>query len=499
MSRLSTVLAFDLGAGSGRAFIGQLISDEGKSPKLEMQEIHRFPNQAIHVGDHLHWDILRLLHEVKTGIRKAFQTGYRPETIGIDTWGVDFGLVDANGELLGNPYHYRDRQTDGMIQEIITRIGTDELYQQTALQNMPFNTIYQLFAMNQASSVQLGVAKHFLMISDLLAYLLTGRRTNEYTMATTTQLVHPTGRTWNTSLMDLLLIPSQLFSDPIQPGEIIGPLTANVCVELGAVPIDVIAAAHDTASAVVAIPAGEEPFAYLVCGTWNMLGTELNKPLINAETAKLAFSNEGGAYGTIQLLKSIMGLWIIQECKREWEEDGNEISYSELVLQAREASAFSCLINPDDLRFYSPHGMVERIQAFCRETGQHVPVSEGEVIRCVIESLALRYRYTLEELEQLTGNRFGGMHMVGGGSQNELLCQSTASAIGRPVWVGPIEASAIGNVLTQLITSGHCLDLADARRLVKESFPVVVYEPQIDLAWEEAYEQFIQLLERCKG
>ncbi|MFC5529635.1 rhamnulokinase [Cohnella yongneupensis] len=497
MSRLSTVLAFDLGAGSGRAFIGELISDEGTTPKLGMQEIHRFPNHAIHVGDHLHWDILRLLHEVKTGIRKAHQAGYRPETIGVDTWGVDFGLLDANGELLGNPYHYRDRQTDGMIERINARIGADELYEQTGLQNMPFNTIYQLFAMSQARSVQLGVAEHFLMISDLLAYLLTGRRTNEYTMATTTQLLHPVNRAWNTALMDSLSIPSRIFSDPIQPGEIIGPLTANVCAELGVVPIDVIAAAHDTASAVVAIPAGDEPFAYLVCGTWNLLGTELTEPLINAESAKLTFSNEGGAYGTVQLLKSIMGLWIIQECKREWEEAGNAISYSELALQAREAPAFSCLINPDDLRFYSPNSMVDTIQAFCRETGQHVPISKGEVIRCVIESLALRYRYTLEELEQLTGNRFGGLHMVGGGSQNELLCQLTAGAIGRPVWVGPIEASAIGNVLTQLITSGHCLNLADARRLVKESFPVIVYEPQIDLPWEEAYERFIQLLERC--
>ncbi|BBI31528.1 rhamnulokinase [Cohnella abietis] len=494
MSRQTAVLAFDLGAGSGRAFIGEWIKDEGTPPKLEMQEIHRFPNQAIHVGDHLHWDILRLLHEVKTGIRYAYHAGYQPESIGIDTWGVDFGLLDVNGELLGNPYHYRDRQTEGKIEEVTERIGAVELYQQTGLQNMPFNTIYQLYAMSQSRSVQLGVARHLLMISDLLAYLLTGRRAIEYTMATTTQLFHPSKRVWNTSLMDALSIPSRLFSEPIQPGDTIGPLTANVCEELGVAPIDVIAAAHDTALAVVAVPAGDEPFAYLVCGTWNVLGTELAEPLINADTARLAFSNEGGAFGTIQLLKTLMGLWIIQECKREWEEGGNAISYAELALQARKAPAFVSFINPDDLRFYPPHGMVGRIQAFCQETGQHVPVSEGEVMRCVIESLALRYRYTLEELELVTGSRFGGLHMVGGGIQNELLCQLTASAIGRPVWVGPTEASVIGNMLTQLIASGKCQNLADARRLVKGSFPVTVYEPQIDVPWEEAYERFILLL-----
>ncbi|MFC5651061.1 rhamnulokinase family protein [Paenibacillus solisilvae] len=495
--KLSTVLAFDLGASSGRALIGEMIAVEGEGLKLEVKEIHRFPNQAIHVGNHIHWDILRLFQEVKTGILKTYQEGYRANTLGIDSWGVDFGLLDESGELLGNPYHYRDQQTNGLVEELAEFIGVEELYLQSGLQNMPFNTIYQLFAMVKTGSPKLDAGRDLLMIPDLIAYMLTGRKTCEYTTATTTQLFHPVLKTWNKSLMETVGIPSRIFIEPFMPGDRIGPLAPEVCEELSVDPINVIAVAtHDTASAIAAVPAGEDPFAYLVCGTWSLLGTELSEPLLSPQTIKWAYSNEGGAGNTFQLLKNIMGLWIVQECKREWEERGGTSDYPGLMRQARAAPAFQALIDPDDSQFYTPHGMVDKIRSYCRKTWQKEPVTEGEIIRCVLESLSLRYRHTLEQLEKLTGRSFSGLHLVGGGVQNGLLCQLTANAIGRQVWAGPVEASAIGNMLVQLIASGLCRDLNEARFLVKNSFPLMVYEAQGDLLQEEAYERFKKLIQK---
>jgi rhamnulokinase len=492
MTTSTTVLAFDMGASSGRALVGQFNVDAEGQSKLQVTEIHRFPNHAIQVGDHVHWDILRLLHEMKKGIRLAFQGGYAPETFGIDTWGVDFGLLDANGELLGNPYHYRDSHTEGLIEEVNALIGQEVLFQQSGLQFMPFNTLYQLYAMKKAGSPKLDVAKTLLLTPDLLAYLLTGVKVCEFTMATTTQLFHPTAQSWNTELMDRLGIPSDLFLNPIQPGTLIGPLSPSVSAELGVPAIQAVAVGtHDTESAIAAVPAGDEPFAFLVCGTWSLLGTEMNGPLLSSVTMQLDFSNEGGVGGTYQLLKNIMGLWVLQECKREWDEQGKEISFPELVRMAEQAEPFRSLIHPDDPRFFSPFGMVGKIQAFCQETGQPIPQTEGEIIRCILESLALRYRQALEQAEQLTSTRYGGLHMVGGGIQNQLLCQFTANALGRPVWAGPIEASAIGNMLLQLVALGRCKDLRGARELVAASFPIDVYEPENDSNWTKAYVTFL--------
>ncbi|GGG77248.1 rhamnulokinase [Paenibacillus radicis (ex Gao et al. 2016)] len=494
---LSTVLAFDLGASSGRALIGKLMQAEDGQRELKVEEIHRFPNHAIGVGGHLHWDILRLLHEMKKAIRKAFQEGHRPETFGIDTWGVDFGLIDANGELLGNPYHYRDPQTEGLIEEVIGMVGKEALFQQGGLQFMPFNTIYQLYAMRKAASPKLDAASSLLLTPDLLVYFLTGRKVCEFTMATTTQLYHPEQQAWNTELMDRLGIPSGIFLDPIHPGTRIGSLTPEVCEELDVPPIEAVAVAtHDTESAVAAVPAGEGAFAYLVCGTWSLLGTELDQPLVTAEAMAHDFSNEGGAFGKYQLLKNIMGLWILQECKREWDESGNVISFAELVDLASQAIPFRSLINPDDARFFGPSDMVEKVRSFCAETWQPVPETEAEIARCIMESLALKYRHALEKMEQLTGNAYAGMHMVGGGIQNRLLCRLTAGALGRPVWAGPVEASAIGNMLMQLVAQGHCSSLAEARELSAASFPVETYLPDEAEAdvWNEAYEAYKQLL-----
>ncbi len=498
MTLVTTVLAFDLGASSGRALIGQLFEDDGQT-KLDVLEIHRFPNHAIQVGHHLHWDILRLLREIKSGIRKAFQQGYNPQTFGIDTWGVDFGLLDANGELIANPYHYRDPQTDGLIEEVAELIGKEALYEQGGLQFMPFNTIYQLFAMKKANSPKLEIAHTLLLTPDLLTYFLTGKKVCEFTMATTTQLFIPEKKIWNIELMERLGIPNRIFIDPIQPGQFVAPLTLEVCEELDVPPIIAVAVGtHDTESAIAAVPTMKEQFAYLVCGTWSLLGTERAHPLLSPEAMALDFSNEGGVGGTYQLLKNIMGLWILQECKREWEEHGNEISYSELVVAAEQVEAFQSLINPDDLRFYSPNDMIKKIQSFCRETGQQVPESEGEITRCILESLAFRYRQALEQMENLTNNRFEGLHMVGGGIQNELLSQFTANALGRSVWAGPVEASAIGNMLMQLIALEKFNNLQEARGLISRSFPLSTYKPSETEQWEVAYHSYTCLLNKSK-
>lgn len=493
----ATVLAFDLGASSGRALIGQLATaGEAGGRQLYIKEIHRFPNHAIQVGSHLHWDILRLLHEMKKAMRIAAQEGYRPQTFGIDTWGVDFGLLDANGELVGNPYHYRDSQTEGLIEELNGLLGEYELYRQGGLQFMPFNTIYQLYAMRKANSPKLDIAETLLLTPDLLAYLLTGRKVCEFTMATTTQLFHPERQAWNVPLMERLGIPPKLFLDPIQPGEKIGPLREEVCTELGIDPMEAIAVGtHDTESAIAAVPAVAGTFAYLVCGTWSLFGTELDAPLVTEAAMELQLSNEGGVGGKYQLLKNIMGLWILQECKREWDEEGMELSYASLAEQAGEAAPLRSLIDPDDQRFYAPGGMVGKVRAYCRETGQPEPGSAGEVVRCILESLALRYRSALEQVQALAGTSYAGLHMVGGGIQNELLCAMTANALRLPVWAGPVEASSIGNMLVQLIAEGHCADLQQARRLVAASFAVTTYEPEVEAGeqWEAAYAVFRQL------
>ncbi|WP_372629827.1 rhamnulokinase family protein [Cohnella sp.] len=492
MTKGAAVLAFDMGASSGRALVGRLTEGDNGRSRLEVTEVHRFPNHAIQVGKHLHWDTLRLLHEMKKSIRFAFQKGYEPATFGIDTWGVDFGLLDANGELLGNPYHYRDPHTEGLIEEVSGLVGQRALFEQSGLQFMPFNTLYQLYAMVKAASPKLEVAKTLLLTPDLLAYLLTGVKSCEFTMATTTQLFDPGKQAWNVELMDRLGIPSHLFLEPVQPGTIVGPLSPEVQEELGVPAIRAVAVGtHDTESAIAAVPAGDEPFAFLVCGTWSLLGTEMDGPLLSPETMKLEFSNEGGVGGTYQLLKNIMGLWLLQECKREWDEQGKEIGFPELVRLARQAAPFRSLVHPDDPRFFSPGGMADKIRSFCAETNQPIPQSEGEIVRCILESLALRYRQALEQAEQLTGRVYGGLHMVGGGIQNELLCGFTANAIGKPVWAGPVEASAIGNMLMQLVALGECKDLKEARELVAASFPVDVYEPEADAGWAEAYGTFL--------
>lgn len=486
-----SALAFDIGAGSGRALIGECIRGDDGRLALKLTEVHRFPNEPVQVGPHLHWDILRILQEIKNGIRKAYQAGFEPVSFGIDTWGVDFGLLDRNGELLGAPYHYRDTQTQGMVEELSRLIGEGRLFLKSGLQFMPFNTIYQLYAMKKMHSPKLDMAHTLLLTPDLLAYLLTGVKVCEFTMATTTGLFHPGTRAWNKPLMEQLGLPAAAFLDPVLPGTRVGALTEAVGRELGVPQLAAVAVgSHDTESAAAAVPAAGERFAYLVCGTWSLLGTELPEALLTPEAQAFQFSNEGGVGGVYQLLKNIMGLWLLQECKRGWDHDPQTAeTFAELVELAAAAPPFRSLIDPDDLRFLNPPDMEREIGAFCAESGQPVPRTQGEIVRCILESLALRYRMVLEQMELLTGNVYDGLHMVGGGIQNELLCSFTAGAFGRPVWAGPVEASAIGNLLVQFQTSGTIGGAREGKELVRRSFAIRTYVPDEGsaAAWEEAY------------
>ncbi|WP_274364357.1 rhamnulokinase [Paenibacillus thermotolerans] len=481
-----SILAYDLGASSGRALLGRLTDR-----KIEVEELHRFPNDPVQVGGRLHWDILRLYHEIKQGLLKAKHQGANVRSLGIDSWAVDFGLVGTGGELLGNPYHYRDSHTDGAMEKLFAEIPPSDIFSRTGIQFLPFNTIFQLYALKRAGSPLLREAERFLMIPDLLRYFLTGETANEFTNATTTQLYNPIDGRWDSELLRRLQLPETLFGAVVQPGTQVGTLRSSVREELGVGGIPVIAVAeHDTGSAVVAVPATERSFAYLSCGTWSLMGTEVTSPVINGTAQRLNFTNEGGAYGTFRLLKNIMGLWILQESRREWERAGATYTFPELVALAEQAPEFGTFIDPDDSVFMPPGDMPERIRSYALRTGQKPPEGPGETVRCILESLALKYRYVFEMTERLSGQSFGGLHMVGGGINNTLLCGWTASAIGKPVWAGPTEGSAIGNLAVQWIARGELSDIREARSVIRESFPVAVYEPQQQDAWNEAYGRF---------
>lgn len=486
---MTSVLAFDLGASSGRALIGTL---QGR--RLVVEEIHRFANEPVLIGNRLHWDILRLFHHIKQGIIKAKHLGYMPASIGIDSWAVDYGLLDSSGELLGNPYHYRDTRTDGVMEQVLTLLPREEIFQHTGIQFLPFNTLYQLVAQKKQNPERLAQAKHLLMIPDLLRYFLTGEIKSEFTNATTTQLYNPALGDWDPHLLTKLGLPRNLFAEIVQPGTIIGQLQASICAELEVPSVPVIAVAeHDTGSAVAAIPADDDDFAYLICGTWSLLGTEIRDALTHEQALQENFTNEGGVDGTYRLLKNIMGLWIVQECRSHWEKRGVTLSFEQMVQEASSASGFVSFIDPDHLMFLHPSDMPALVQAYCSQTGQPVPQERGEILRCVFESLALKYRYVYERTEALSGKHFSGLHMAGGGIHNRLLCQFTANALSRPVWAGPSEASAIGNILVQYRTLGQISGIGEARQIVRESFSLETYVPEEQEQWSKAYERFLHM------
>lgn len=486
-----SVLAFDLGASGGKVLSGELVDG-----KLVTLEIHRFANEPVQVGKHLYWDILRLFHEIKQGLLKAKWQGVNDiASMGIDTWGVDYGLIGSNGQLLSNPIHYRDPYTAGMMEKVRDIVPDQEMFGRVGIQFMSINTIYQLVAMSQDPHSPIHQADSLLMIPDLLRYFLTGEKTNEFTIASTSQLVNAKTMDWDWKLIAKLGLNEQLFRDIVQPATVAGRLTKAISEELSIEQIPVVAVGeHDTASAVVATPATDEYFAYLSCGTWSLIGTEMSQPVLTERARELNFTNEGGIGRSYRMLKNIMGLWLLQECKRVWERAGQSFTYPELIAAAERTSAFHSFVDPDDEMFLNPADMPAQIQHYCRQTNQPIPEQPGEFVRCIIESLALKYRYALELIEELADRQFNGLHMVGGGIQNELLCQFTANALSRQVWAGPIEASAIGNMMTQYIALGKVATLAEARQIVATSFPMQTYQPQHIDEWKEAYERFRQVI-----
>lgn len=487
------VLAVDLGAGSGRCIVGE-VGGEG----VRLTEVHRFRNVPVRLPTGLHWDVLHLFHHLVLGLRRAGRDGPLA-SVGVDTWGVDFALLDRAGALVGNPYHYRDPRTEGMLEEVTRRIPREELYRRTGIQFLPINTLVQLMAMVVRRDPALEAASRFLMVSDLFAYWLAGEAVCEYTNATTTQCYDAERGTWALDLLERLGIPGRLFPPIVPPGTVLGPLHPALREEGGEASIQVVLpASHDTASAVAAVPASGASFAYISSGTWSLVGTELPSPHITPESLAFGFTNEGGAFGRICFLKNVTGLWLLEEARRRWAEEGEEVSYETLLAEAEAAPAAACFVNPDDARFLRPGDVPARLRELCRETGQPVPRTRGEVVRCILESLALRYRWVLDGLDRVLGSRAEVVHVVGGGSRNRLLCQLTAEATGRPVEAGPQEATALGNVLVQLHALGEVAP-GDVRALARRSTALEVYEHRDRARWEEAYGRFCRLLREGGG
>ncbi|MDE2127714.1 MAG: rhamnulokinase [Armatimonadetes bacterium] len=481
-------LAFDIGAESGRALVGAFDGD-----RLTLDEAHRFANGGQQQGDWLVWDAPALFAALKAGLTKAAHTyGSAIASLGIDTWGVDFGLVGRDGALLAPARHYRDAGNEGMPEAAFEIVPRAELFATTGIQFLQFNSLFQLLYLKQRRPELLAQTHRLLMMPDLLAYWFTGESGAERTIASTTQMVDAATGDWARGLLERLGLPTAILPEICPSGAVRGSLTRAVTEETGADALRYVAPAeHDTGSAVVAVPMDCEDSVWISSGTWSLMGVELEAPRISPETLRSNFTNEAGVFGTTRLLKNIMGLWLLQQCRASWRRTGQEYSYSDLVAQATAAPAFGAVLEPDDSGFLAPTDMPGAIQEFCRRTGQPQPMSIGAISRCCFESLALRYRWTLERLEEFCGRRFTTIHIVGGGSQNELLCRMTASATNRRVAAGPVEATAIGNVLVQAIGLGHIGSLADARAVVRRSFSVTEYLPGAETAqWDELYARY---------
>jgi len=486
------LLGFDFGASSGRAMLGVY---DGKT--VELTEIHRFSNDPVMINGRFVWDVQRLFFEMKAGLVKCAKAGIKLDGIGIDTWGVDYGLLDQNGALLGVPVNYRDARTDGMMEEAFKIMPKEEIFEKTGLAFMQFNTLYQLLAMKKMGDKTLDIADKMLFMPDLLAYFLTGEMGTEYTIASTSQLIDPHTRDWAWDIFEKFGLPTNILTG-IQPaGTVRGVLLKQIADETGVGQVPVIAVgSHDTASAVAAVPAKKDSkFAYISSGTWSLLGAELDKPLSDVAVMNANYTNEGGINGTTRLLKNIMGLWMINESKREWDRRSDAVDFPTLVKMAEKAPAFKAVIDVDDPRFLAPGNMPARIQEYCREKGQPVPEGRGEITRVIYESLALKYRWAIERLEKdMLGYEIDVLHIVGGGSNNNMLNQMTANAIRRPVVAGPSEGTVIGNLLVQAMALGEIRDLPQLREVVAASFENRTFLPEGDTAaWDEAYERLLAL------
>jgi sugar (pentulose or hexulose) kinase len=481
------VLAFDFGASSGRAMVGEL--SEGR---LSVTEIHRFQNDPVHLLGTMYWDYLRLWLEIKEGIRRALAGG-KVDAIGIDTWGVDFGLIDERGELIANPVHYRDGRTLGIPEELAEQLSPSALYAATGTQSMRINTVYQLAYLAKHRPEQLARAKTLLFIPDLMAYSLTGKMRTEATVASTSGFFDPHAREVSRELLSQLGLPD-LTAPSIRPGEVYGYLSEELCREFECEPIPVIAVCtHDTASAVAAAPA-EGEFAYISCGTWSLFGTELPEPHITPESEAVQYTNEAGWGGSVRFLRNIMGLWLIQESRRQWLREGENVSFSDLEREAIAATPFRSFIDCDAPEFEMAGDLPNRVRDFCRATGQPVPETRGEVMRTIYESLAMKYRENLGKLQTLTEKRYPALHMLGGGIKDTLLCRMSADAMGIPVIAGPAEATAMGNIAVQMIALGEIADLPAARKIIADSVALTVYRPEHTADWEDAVPRYRQIL-----
>lgn len=487
---MKRVLAFDFGASSGRAIIG---SFDGE--KISLQEVHRFSNDPVMLNGTLYWDVLRLFYEIKQGIVKAKIAGGF-DSIGIDTWGVDFGLIDKNGRLLENPVHYRDLRTAGLVEESFKTVPKKEQYDITGIQFMELNTLFQLISLRRQRPELLDRADKMLFMPDLLAYFLTGKMCAEYSIASTSQLIDIKTRSWSERLLQAFDIPESLFAPLVQPGTVLGNLSDEICEECGVESVPVISVCgHDTQSAITAVPCEDGQFAFLSSGTWSLFGTELKNPIVNETTLDINITNEGGYGGSTGFLKNIIGLWLIQESRRQWQREGQDYSYADLEKLALSQPEFKCFIDPDAPEFVPQGNIPERVREFCKKTGQYVPQSVGEIMRCIYESLAMKYRMTFQKLCACTGVDYPVIHVIGGGTKDGLLCKMTADSCGRTVKAGPIEATVMGNVAVQFMSDGTIKSIGEARKAVAASESLKTYEPENTDAWAAAYESFVKI---CK-
>lgn len=483
------VLAFDFGASSGRAIIGCFDGD-----KITLEEVHRFSNDPVSVGGTVYWDVLRLFYEIKQGIIKAKIAGGF-DSIGIDTWGVDFGLIDSEGKLMENPVHYRDARTVGLVDEAFKTMPKEKLYGITGIQFMELNTLFQLISLKKYRPWMLERADKMLFMPDLFGYMLTGKMCAEYSIASTSQLIDLDKKTWSKEILDAFGIKESVFAPLVQPGTVLGELSKEVCEECGVDPVPVISVCgHDTQSAITSVPCEDGDFAFLSSGTWSLFGTELDKPIVNETSMNINITNEGGFDGSTGFLKNIIGLWLIQESRRQWKREGKEYSYADLEKLALAAEPFKCFIDPDAPEFV-PHGNIpERVREFCRKTGQYVPETVGEIMRCIYESLAMKYRLTFEKLRECTERDYPVIHVIGGGTKDDLLCQMTANSCDRTVKAGPIEATVMGNVAVQLMSDGSVKNIGQARKIVADSSELKTFEPKDTDKWAGAYEDFLKII-----
>ncbi len=474
--------AVDLGASSGRTILGHL-----SDGSLDLEVVSRFPNHIIETGGHLYWDIYELYRNILEGLKSVASSGQEITSIGIDTWGVDFVCIGRDGAVLRQPYSYRDPHTVGAPEKFFARVPRSEVYSLTGIQVMDFNSLFQLDTMRRAGDSALEAADRILFIPDALSYMLSGQAVTEYTIASTAQLLNARTRHFEPSLLKASGLNEGNFGRFVFPGEKVGVLTEEVQRLTGLGPVPVVAVAgHDTGSAVAAVPAADADFAYLSSGTWSLMGIETLSPVITPESEALNFTNEGGVDGTIRVLKNICGMWLLERCRAAW----GETDYQQLINEADECEPFRSLINPDDPAFANPQDMEAAIREYCRRSAQPVPESRGQVVRCIFESLALRYRHVLDDLRKLSPHRISTLHVIGGGSRNDLLNQFTANAVGIPVVAGPSEATAIGNVMVQAVAAGTASDMASMRRLVGGCIPTATFLPQDPAIWSAAYDRF---------